>query len=151
MPRRRRQARLRAGRGDGARDPDPLGASQRAAEGAVAALSEAASRLAPVEIAFGSATEGRCAWNRRAVTRDGGITMPSRSWAGGRKGLVWIRYLEGPMDPEVGALAGAEGLLAAHPQPRWADESHMRTTPGWVAPSSLYSVHLQRERSLALD
>ncbi len=89
--------------------------SQGAAEKAVEALQKAFEAMEPVELAFGSAIEGRYAHNRRAITRDGGITMPWKSWAGGARGPVWIRYIEGPMDPEVGVMAvrNGRGELAA--------------------------------------
>lgn len=70
----------------------------------IAAIQEARNRLEPVELGAGSGIEGRYAFNRRAVGRDGQVGMPGRSWPG-PLGPTWIRYLEGPMDPEVGVVA----------------------------------------------
>jgi len=75
-----------------------------AAERAIEAIFLATERLQPVQVGYGSAIEGRMAHNRRAVTRDGDITMPGRSWQGGPLGPTGIRYIEGPMDPEVGVI-----------------------------------------------
>jgi neutral ceramidase len=87
----------------------------RAAAGAVEAIGAACEALRPVSLGSASAIEGRLAFNRRAVMRDGQVMMPGPSWAGGEAGPTWIRYIEGPMDPEVGVLAarGAAGGLDA--------------------------------------
>lgn len=79
-----------------------------AAERAIQAIGEACANLRPASIGSASAIEGRLAFNRRAVTRDGNVTMPGPSWAGGDAGPTWIRYIEGPMDPEVGVLAARD-------------------------------------------
>lgn len=71
---------------------------------AIEAVRLAAERLEPVEIAAGSGIEGRFAFNRRAVGRNGQVGMPGRRWDN-PLGPTWIRYLEGPMDPEVGVVA----------------------------------------------
>ncbi|NPV48124.1 MAG: hypothetical protein HPY69_14310 [Armatimonadetes bacterium] len=71
---------------------------------AVEAVRLAAERVEPVELAVGSGIEGRFAFNRRAVRRDGQVAMPGRAWDN-PLGPTWIRYLEGPMDPEVGVVA----------------------------------------------
>ncbi len=75
-----------------------------AANRAVECIRLAIEALEPVEIGAGSAIEGRWAFNRRAVTRDGGILMPPPVWMGGDVGPTDIRYIEGPMDPELGVL-----------------------------------------------
>lgn len=71
---------------------------------AIEAVRRAAERVEPVEVGAGSGIEGRFAFNRRAVGRDGRVGMPGRSWDN-PLGPTWIRYLEGPMDPEVGVIA----------------------------------------------
>ncbi|MHB1356412.1 MAG: hypothetical protein ACYCZF_10600 [Anaerolineae bacterium] len=59
--------------------------------------------LQPVQLAVGSGIEGRLAHNRRAITKDGSILMPGPSWPR-PLGPTQIRYLEGPIDPEVGVI-----------------------------------------------
>ena len=63
-------------------------------------LEQAHAALRPVQIGVGSGIEGRVAFNRRMVMRDGRISMP----AGGSRIDAQSRYLEGPMDPELGVL-----------------------------------------------
>ena len=75
-----------------------------AAERAIEAIGLAIENLAPTEVGVGSGAEGRMAFNRRAVTRDGGIIMPWWHWDFGDIGPTHIRYIEGPIDPEVGVL-----------------------------------------------
>jgi len=74
-----------------------------AAEAAVRAATEAASRLQPVRIGLGRGIRGDLAFNRRGVLRDGTIGMPKPQ---GREvqpfGITDLCYLEGPIDPEVG-------------------------------------------------
>jgi len=77
--------------------------SDWACERAVEAIARAHQALQPVQVGVGSGIEGRWAYNRRAVTRDGSVTMPGRTWPGG-VGPTWIRYLEGPIDPELGVM-----------------------------------------------
>ena len=63
------------------------------------AICEAAQHLVTASVGVGSAVEGRCAFNRRMVTRSGGIRMPlfmDREDS---------RYLEGPIDPELGVVS----------------------------------------------
>ena len=78
---------------------------ERALRGALEAIEQACAALEPVEVAVGSGIRGDLAFCRRAVTRDGGIQMPFPS---SRErypvGPTHLRYLEGPMDPEVGVL-----------------------------------------------
>jgi len=57
----------------------------------------------PVSWAVGSGVEGRFAFNRRGVTREGRVIMPPRRWQE-PLGPTYIRYLEGPIDPEVGVV-----------------------------------------------
>ena len=75
------------------------------------AISRAHAALQPVRIGVGSGVEGRWAFNRRAVTRDGKVIMPGRRWSG-PLGPTNIRYLEGPIDPEVGVLCLRSDSLA---------------------------------------
>ncbi len=77
--------------------------SRRAEERILEAIRLAHERLEPVEMAYGSAIEGRWAHNRRAVTRDGSVMMPGPRLP---KPLGWtdMLYLEGPIDPELGVL-----------------------------------------------
>lgn len=70
------------------------------------AISQATASLQPVRIGFGSGIRGDLAFNRRGITRQGTIAMP---WPVGRRaqllGPTYLRYMEGPIDPEVGVLA----------------------------------------------
>lgn len=75
----------------------------------VAAAKEAASRMQPVQMAVGRGIDGRVAFNRRFVMRDGTVrTHPPTC-------DPQILYAEGPIDPEVGlvTLTGLEGQLVA--------------------------------------
>jgi len=67
------------------------------------ALERADRVLEPAEMGCGSGIEGRMAFNRRAVMRDGSVTMPGRKWRDAL-GPTGIRYMEGPIDPELGVL-----------------------------------------------
>ncbi len=62
----------------------------------VAAAQEAASQLRPVTLAVGRGMDGRCAFNRRFVMRDGTVTTHPPLCDPG------ILHAEGPTDPEVG-------------------------------------------------
>lgn len=75
-----------------------------AADRAIEALEAAATSLEPVDVGVASAIDGRWAHNRRAVRDDGTVAMPGpvRDYP---LGPTWIRYLEGPIDPEVGVVA----------------------------------------------
>jgi len=75
-----------------------------AADRAVEAIGRAVEALEPVQIGMASGIEGRLAFNRRAVLRDGSIGMPGPTWPGGPLGPHWIRCIEGPMDPELGVI-----------------------------------------------
>ena len=73
-------------------------------------VEEAERALSPVQVAAGSGVEGRHAFNRRAVTRDGTVVMPGRRWED-PLGPTYIRYLEGPIDPEVGVVCFRDSSL----------------------------------------
>jgi neutral ceramidase len=77
--------------------------SEWAVERMIEAACLANAALEPVQLAAGSGIEGRLAHNRRAITRDGTILMPGPSWPR-PLGPTQIRYLEGPIDPEVGVI-----------------------------------------------
>jgi neutral ceramidase len=81
------------------------------------AIDSALKKLQQVEIGVQDASEGRLTFNRRGIrcdrvrsvddpTREGilnklvGIGMPGRRWSK-NVGQTWIRYLEGPIDPQV--------------------------------------------------
>jgi hypothetical protein len=63
-------------------------------------LEQAHAALRPVQLGAGSGIEGRVAFNRRMVMRDGRISMPG----GGSRIDPRSRYLEGPIDPELGVV-----------------------------------------------
>ncbi|MBM3472492.1 MAG: hypothetical protein FJX75_04365 [Armatimonadetes bacterium] len=86
--------------------------SDFAAERAVEAIRLANDSLRPAQVGAASCIEGRLAFNRRAVTREGGILMPGPSWHGGSLGPTSIRYIEGPMDPELGVLCVRDEALS---------------------------------------
>ena len=73
-----------------------------AVERSLEAIGLANALLQPVHVGVGSGVEGRCAFNRRAVRRDGTVAMPG-PWEG-PLGPTWIRYIEGPIDPELGVM-----------------------------------------------
>lgn len=70
-----------------------------AVERVVTAIEQAIAKLEPVTVAAASGIEGRVAYNRRFVMRDGRADM-NPATAGPQ-----IRYVEGPMDPEVGVVS----------------------------------------------
>ncbi|MFO8080445.1 MAG: hypothetical protein R6V07_09075 [Armatimonadota bacterium] len=87
--------------------------SRRAADRAIHAIATAAERLAPAEIAVASGSDGRWAANRRAVTMDGCISMVYGDWSE-PAAEHRIRFIEGPIDPEVGvAVIRRESLDVA--------------------------------------
>ena len=73
--------------------------TQRIREGAAAA----AKRLVPAKVKFARAIEGRCAFNRRFVMRDGSAKTHPKNCDEN------ILYCEGPIDPEA-SLTLFEGL-----------------------------------------
>ena len=76
-----------------------------AAQRAIEAIRQADESLQPAQIGVGSAVNDRVAFNRRGVTRDGTVCMP---WPYSSRqlplGPTHLRYMEGPMDPEVGVV-----------------------------------------------
>ena len=77
--------------------------NQLVIERVLTAMQRAYEALEPVQIAVGSGIEGRLAFNRRGVRQDGTVGMPGSEWDN-PLGPGWIRYLEGPIDPELGVL-----------------------------------------------
>ena len=74
-----------------------------AVERAIEAIRLADGNLQPVRVAVGSGIEGRPAFNRRAVMRNGMVQMLSDCWRD-PLGPTGIRYIEGPIDPELGVM-----------------------------------------------
>jgi neutral ceramidase len=74
-----------------------------AEEQVIEAIGEAVGNMRPVDMAVASGIEGRLAFNRRAVQRDGTVFMPGPMW-NEPVGNTDILYMEGPIDPEVGVL-----------------------------------------------
>ena len=76
-----------------------------AVERIIEAIRLANESLRPVQVGVGSGIEGRVAFNRRAVMRNGAVGMP---WFWNPRdsplGPTGIRYIEGPMDPELGVM-----------------------------------------------
>jgi neutral ceramidase len=70
-------------------------------------VEQAHAALRPVQLAVGSGIEGRVAFNRRMVMRDGSVAMPR----GGRDLDTRGRYLEGPIDPELGVMCLRDDAL----------------------------------------
>jgi neutral ceramidase len=76
-----------------------------AIERATQALEQALDALEPVQVAAGSALRDGLAFNRRAVMRDGSVSMlGSYSSIQYPLGPPGVRYAEGPTDPEVGVV-----------------------------------------------
>mgnify|MGYP005839128539 CR=1 FL=1 len=69
----------------------------------VEAIRRAGAVLEPVQMRAGTGIEGRLAFNRRAVMNTGRVFMPGPRWPE-PLGPTRLRYLEGPIDPEVGVL-----------------------------------------------
>ncbi len=69
----------------------------------IQSIRQANNSLQPVRIRVGSGIEGRLAFNRRAVMNDGRVIMPGPRWQA-PLGPSYIRYMEGPIDPEVGVM-----------------------------------------------
>jgi len=77
-----------------------------AVERALEAVEEAARRMRPVRVGLATGLEGRIAFNRRFVLRDGTAVChpgPSHSEA--------ILHAEGPIDPEVAVVSFTDGAL----------------------------------------
>lgn len=79
--------------------------SDMAVERSVDAISQAVESLAPARIGYANATRDDLAFNRRAIRRDGTCAMP---WVYSSMdkplGQTDYRYIEGPIDPEVGVV-----------------------------------------------
>lgn len=75
------------------------------------AIETAHAALEPVEMGVGRGIEGRFAFNRRAIGRDGKVFMPGRAWPK-PLGPTNILQMEGPIDPEVGVLCLRSPTLA---------------------------------------
>jgi neutral ceramidase len=79
----------------------------------IEAVRTAYKKMRPVYAGGGSTIEGRICFNRRAVMQDGSVTMPGREGYAAKYGVrdnksernTIFRYLEGPVDPEVGLIA----------------------------------------------
>ncbi|MEO6908803.1 MAG: hypothetical protein ABI210_13035 [Abditibacteriaceae bacterium] len=69
------------------------------------AIKRANDDLQPASLGAGSGIEGRFAFNRRAVMRDGKVFMPHEPWKNHPLGPTDLLQMEGPIDPEVGVLA----------------------------------------------
>ncbi len=69
----------------------------------IQSIRQANNSMQPVRIRVGSGIEGRLAFNRRAVVNDGRVLMPGPRWQA-PLGPTYIRYMEGPIDPEVGVM-----------------------------------------------
>ncbi len=67
----------------------------------IASVEHAIEAMEPVKIGVSSGVEGRLAFNRRMIMKDGSIGMPG---AAGPADLL-SRCLEGPMDPELGVVS----------------------------------------------
>lgn len=74
-----------------------------AAGKAVEAIRQALNSVKPVRIGALTGLEGRLAFNRRAVRKDGTVGMPGPGWEK-PCGPTWIKYIEGPVDPELGIV-----------------------------------------------
>ncbi|MGH2458418.1 MAG: hypothetical protein ACRDIY_06070, partial [Chloroflexota bacterium] len=70
-------------------------------------LEDAHANLRPVQLGASSGIEGRVAFNRRMVMRNGAVSMPG----GGSRMDPASRYLEGPIDPELGVVCLRENTL----------------------------------------
>ncbi len=69
----------------------------------VEVIKQANDSLQPVQLRVGSGVEGRVAFNRRAILNDDKVRMPGPKWQE-PLGPAYIRYMEGPTDPEVGVM-----------------------------------------------
>ena len=105
--------------------------NEPAVAGVLDAIGRAAGRLTPVKVAAGRAIDGRVAFNRRHIMRDGSrVCQPSLC-------DPEILQVEGPADPEVGVVTftARDGRVVSallhhtcHPcHGFWEHEAH----PGW--------------------
>ena len=83
--------------------------NEPAVAGAVEAIGEALARLERVSVAAGRSIDGRVAFNRRYVARDGSVLWQPRDCNPN------ILHVEGPTDPEVGVvtLSTQDGSVVA--------------------------------------
>jgi hypothetical protein len=112
-----------------------------ATERAIEAIRRAAESLQPVQVGVASAINDRLAFNRRGVRRDGSICMPwPYSSLQQPLGPTDIRYMEGPVDPEVGVLClrNAEAQMVAmllhytcHPVNVFAQQPNLVVSADW--------------------
>ncbi|QNK60328.1 hypothetical protein [Paenibacillus sp. PAMC21692] len=72
-----------------------------AVERIITSVEAALNSLEKVRIGYGSGVEGRLAFNRRMVMKDGSISMPNSAGPADKMS----RYVEGPMDPDLGVVA----------------------------------------------
>jgi len=83
-----------------------------AADRAVQAIGEAVDNLHPVQMGAGRGIEGRLAFNRRAVMRNGRVGMPGPAFPK-PLGPTDILYIEGPIDPELGMVCLRDETMRA--------------------------------------
>ena len=111
------------------------------AVGKILSCVEAADKaLHPVQLGAGRAVRDDLAFNRRGVTRDGGIVMPGQfSRASRPLGPTDIAFLEGPTDPEVGMVCLRDEKMkmsamllhfTCHPVNVFATQHHT-VSPDW--------------------
>ncbi|MDP6775551.1 MAG: hypothetical protein QGI83_02170 [Candidatus Latescibacteria bacterium] len=77
--------------------------NEPAVEGTLKAIGDALESLTPVTVTAGRAMDGRVAYNRRFVLRDGSAMCHPRNCSPD------ILHVEGPTDPEVGVVAFTAG------------------------------------------
>lgn len=77
----------------------------------IASVEQAIAAMQPVSTAVASGVEGRLAFNRRMIMKDGSVSMPSPTGPA----AILARCLEGPMDPELGVVSfrAQSGKVAA--------------------------------------
>ena len=111
-----------------------------ALERIIQAIVEANDNLQPAQVGAASGIEGRMAFNRRAILRDG----TALRWLPFRPdenplGPVHILQVEGPIDPELGVLGirNAQGFMAmllsytCHPMNVFARHGEMAVSAEW--------------------
>jgi neutral ceramidase len=114
---------------------------QAATRKAIEAIRLANESLQPVQIGVGSAINASLAFNRRGVRRDGTSCMPwLHSSLQQPLGPTDIRYVEGPIDPEVGVISfrNAAGHMVAmllhytcHPVNVFAQTPNLVVSADW--------------------
>lgn len=111
-----------------------------AVERIIESIVQANERLSPVQAGVGRAVRDDLAFNRRGITREGGIVMPWMFSGQSRPlGPTNIAYLEGPADPEIGVFCLRSDDLCmqamllyftCHPVNVFATDTHM-VSPDW--------------------